>query len=98
DDVEGGRLARAVRPDQAGDLAFLDVEGDAVEGDDASEPQRDVAYLEERHREDPKRALRRSAICECRLPIAQTIEDVRLEGREVSPSRRTNRTIHTSRP
>ena len=51
DDVERGRLAGPVRPDEARDVPFLDVERDAVESDDAAEAQRDVPYLEEGHRE-----------------------------------------------
>jgi hypothetical protein len=49
DDVECGRLAGAVGPDQAGDLALLDLERDPVERDDAPEAQRDVADREQRH-------------------------------------------------
>ena len=49
DDVEGRRLAGAVRPDQAGDVSFLDVERHAVERDDSAEAQGDVPYLEEGH-------------------------------------------------
>ena len=49
DDVEGRRLAGAVRPDQPGDVPFLDVERDAVERDDSAEAQGDVPYLEEGH-------------------------------------------------
>ena len=37
DAVEQRRLARAVRPDQAEDLAFAHVEGNAVHGADAAE-------------------------------------------------------------
>ena len=47
DDVEHRRLARAVRADQARDDAPVDVEGDAVESDDAAEPQRDVPHREQ---------------------------------------------------
>ena len=50
DDVERRRLAGAVRADQPRDVALLDVERDAVEGDDAAEAHRHVPYLEERHR------------------------------------------------
>jgi hypothetical protein len=50
DDVEGGRLARAVRADEPRDLPLLDVERHAVERDDAAEAQGDVPYLEEGHR------------------------------------------------
>ncbi len=35
--IEEGRLAGAVRADQAGDLAGEDIEGHAVEGNDAAE-------------------------------------------------------------
>ena len=49
DDVEGRRLAGAVRPDQAGDVPFLDLERHAVERDDSAEAQGDVPYLEEGH-------------------------------------------------
>ncbi len=48
DAVEQRRLARAVRPDQAEDLAFAHVEGDAVDGADAAEGLRQVAHLEDR--------------------------------------------------
>src|SRR5690606_25159166 len=37
DQVEHGGLARPVRPDQAEDLAFADVEADIVDGDEAAE-------------------------------------------------------------
>jgi hypothetical protein len=46
--VEQRRLARAVRADEAADLAALDVEGDAVEGDDAAEALGDAGYAEQR--------------------------------------------------
>ena len=52
DDVERGRLAGAVRPDQPGDVPLLHVERDAVEGDDASEAKRDVPDGEEGHRRE----------------------------------------------
>ena len=48
DDVERRRLAGAVRPDQAGDLPLLDVERDAVEGDDAPEAERDLPDRQQR--------------------------------------------------
>ena len=70
DDVERRRLAGAVRPDQARDLAFLDVERHAVEGDDAAEAQGDVPYLEEGHRSDNPKSLRRSESV-ARIPIAR---------------------------
>jgi hypothetical protein len=47
DDVEGGRLPRAVRPDQADDLARFGSEGNAVECDDAAETLGDVVDLEQ---------------------------------------------------
>ncbi len=46
-DVEAGRLAGAVGPDEAEDLALVDVEADLVEGDDATEAQRDGVDLEQ---------------------------------------------------
>ena len=46
--VEAGGLAGAVRPDQAEDLALLDVEGHLVERGDATEPDGDVVDLEDR--------------------------------------------------
>ncbi len=49
DDVERGRLPRPVRPDQADDLAGVDVQGEAVEREDSAEPAVDVSELEERH-------------------------------------------------
>ena len=49
DHVERRRLAGAVRADQPGDRAFLDVERDVVERDDAAEAQGDVAHREETH-------------------------------------------------
>ena len=48
DDVERRRLAGAVRPDQARDLPRLDVERDAVEGDDAPEAQGDLPNRQQR--------------------------------------------------
>ena len=42
DDVERGRLAGAVRPDQADDAALLDIERQVVERDDAREAKADV--------------------------------------------------------
>src|SRR5258705_5876225 len=47
--VEQGGLARTVRADQTHDLSGLDVEGDPIEGDDAAEPDRDVANAEDGH-------------------------------------------------
>ena len=49
DDVEGRRLAGAVRPDEARDVSLLDLERHAVERDDSAEAQGDVPYLEEGH-------------------------------------------------
>ena len=46
--VEDGRLAGAVGADQPHDLAGGHLEGDAVEGDDAAEPHREVADREDR--------------------------------------------------
>ena len=46
--IEERGLAGAVGADQAGDLAGKDVEGDAVERDDAAEADRDVAHAEQR--------------------------------------------------
>jgi len=46
--VEQGRLARAVRPDQAADLPLTHVEGDAVERDHAAEAHDDVSNLQQR--------------------------------------------------
>jgi hypothetical protein len=82
DDVERGRLAGAVRPDEARDLAFLDVERHAVEGDDAAEAERDVLDREEGHRsENPNRAPCTLAIGHGRLagdePGATRPDDVR---------------------
>jgi hypothetical protein len=49
DDVEQRRLAGPVRPDQADDLPLLYVQRDVVDGDDAAEPPRHVADLEQGH-------------------------------------------------
>src|SRR5687767_623852 len=49
DDVEGRRLARAVRADQAEDLTLGDVERDVVEGDDSPEAASEVLDGEQRH-------------------------------------------------
>ena len=46
DAVEQRRLAAAVRADDAEDLAFVDVERHAVDGDDAAEALLQVAHLE----------------------------------------------------
>jgi hypothetical protein len=48
DEVEDGGLAGAVRADQAGDLAALDVEREAVERDDAAEAPCQLVDLEKR--------------------------------------------------
>ena len=45
--VEEGGLAGAVGADEADDLAGGNVEGNAVEGDDATEPDGDAVYLEQ---------------------------------------------------
>ena len=45
--VEAGRLARAVRPDQAEDLAAPDVEGHRVHRDQTTEAHGDVAQFEQ---------------------------------------------------
>ena len=50
DHVERRRLAGAVRPDQADDLAVQDVEGDPVEGDDPAEPASDIPQRKQGHR------------------------------------------------
>ena len=50
DHVERGRLAGAVRADQADDLALRHVERDPVEGDDPAEPASDVPQREQGHR------------------------------------------------
>src|SRR5438094_147025 len=49
DQVEERRLAGAVRADQPGNLALLDRERDVVDGDDASEPLREVLDREQSH-------------------------------------------------
>ena len=48
DDVEDGRLAGAVRPDDAEHLAFDDIERHVAHGLHAAETQRQVARLEQR--------------------------------------------------
>jgi hypothetical protein len=50
DHVERGRLAGAVRPDQADDLALRHVERDPVEGNDPAEPASHVPQREQGHR------------------------------------------------
>ena len=54
DDVEHRRLAGAVGPDQAADLALVDREGEPVERDDAAEAHRDVLHLHEWHQLLPR--------------------------------------------
>src|SRR5581483_5221844 len=54
DEVEDGRLAGAVRADQADDLALRHVERDVVDRDDPAEAARDVPDLQQRH---PRRTL-----------------------------------------
>ena len=49
--VEERRLAGAVGADEADDLALADVEGHAVQGHDAAEPDGDVAHDEKRARQ-----------------------------------------------
>jgi hypothetical protein len=49
DHVEERGLAGAVRPDQADDLAGVDVERDLVDRDDPAEPARHVADREQGH-------------------------------------------------
>jgi hypothetical protein len=46
--VEKGGLAGAVGADQPGDAAGRHVEGDAIEGDDAAEAHRHIAYAQQR--------------------------------------------------
>jgi hypothetical protein len=48
--VEDRRLAGAVRPDDGEDLALVHLEGDAVDGLDAAEVDREPVGLEEGHR------------------------------------------------
>ena len=62
DGVDEGRLAGAVGADQAEDLAGSDVEVDAVEGDDATEADGEVAHLEGGARELDRRRSRRAAV------------------------------------
>ena len=47
--VEHRRLAGAVRPDEAHDLALVDREAQTVERDDAPEADRHVTYIEQPH-------------------------------------------------
>src|SRR5262249_5834940 len=61
DTVEESRLAGAVRPYQAEDLARLDRERDAVERDDAAEAERHITDFEQRRRRGRER----------RAPLAQ---------------------------
>ena len=49
DQVEERRLARAVRADQADDLALAGVKRDVVDGDDPAEPPRHVLNREQDH-------------------------------------------------
>ena len=56
-DAHQRRLAGAVAPDQADDLAGVEVDGDAVDGMDAAERHADVAHLDERDRGPPPAAL-----------------------------------------
>ena len=49
DDVEERGLARAVGSDERDHLARLDVERDAIEGDDPTEANAQLAHLEQRH-------------------------------------------------
>src|SRR3546814_3338659 len=58
DDVEQGGLAGAVRPDHPLDFAFLDVEIDSVEHDEAAETLLQPPNLEQPHVSAPP--LRRS--------------------------------------
>src|SRR5205085_11100382 len=55
DQVEDGRLARAVRPDDREDLPLLDGEGDAVDGADAAEVDDEPVRRKERHRSRSER-------------------------------------------
>ena len=48
DDVDQRRLAGAVRPDQAHDLAGMDVEADVLDGHDTAEVLGGVAHLQNR--------------------------------------------------
>jgi hypothetical protein len=50
DEVEEGRLAGAVRADQARDRPVRDGEGDVVDGGDPTEAPRQAANLENRRR------------------------------------------------
>ncbi len=60
--VEERRLARPVGADQAADLTLFDIEGDAVEGDDAAEALGDARDAEQRlfrrHRSPARRRQR----------------------------------------
>src|SRR4029079_2652299 len=49
DEVEERRLAGAVRPDHAHDLALVDVEVEPVDHAQAAEGERDALQLEQRH-------------------------------------------------
>jgi hypothetical protein len=49
DDVERGRLTRAVRADQADDAAGLHVQRDVLERDDAGEAEPNLTQREQRH-------------------------------------------------
>ena len=63
-EIEAGRLAGAVRADQADDLALVDGEVDAVDGRQPAEEPGEIARLEERHEVRPPDsawATRRSA-------------------------------------
>ena len=51
DDVEHGRLPRAVRADEPVQLAGLDLQIQVVDGDEAPESHRDVGEVQDRHGE-----------------------------------------------
>src|SRR5215469_6150009 len=68
DAVEQRRLARAVRANQTQDLAFLDLERDAVERDDPAEPQADVADFEQRSARSSRCGHQREVLPDMRFP------------------------------
>ena len=86
DDVEEGRLAGAVRPDEADDRALRDVEVDVVDGDQAAEPLRDVRRASRRssplgrRRRRAASPRRRRSLTSALIPASPSIG---------SPSRRT---------
>src|SRR4029078_620317 len=94
DEVEDRRLARAVRPDQADDLALLDGEIEALDHAETAERFRDAVELEERRHQT--RSTRRVPSSPCGREIIITMRRTPRSSCRVMLGSSTSRFSHTN--